>query len=186
MEEHAIGLFLHVVGGIGMCIALGIEWAGLWQLRNAHLPEQARTTMGIFKGAARLGLISMLVTLLVAFYMIWIEWGFVAWITVSLVSIFLVVVLFVAVTKPRIAAMGHMLATEKGALSDLFHRQAVQPLLWISIQSRATLLLGITFLMVGKPEPAISLLTLGVSIVLGLILAIPFFSRERVQEKMAG
>ncbi len=185
MEEHAFGLFTHVVGGIGMCVALGIEWAGLWQLRSAILPEQVRTSMGMFKAALRLGFISMLLTVLVGFYMIWIEWGFIAWITVSLIALFLVIVLNMAVTRPRMMAVGRSLAAGKGTLSNAFHLQANHPLLWISIQSRVAIVVGLTFLMIAKPELTISLATLVISVIVGLASAIPFLRHEQAQEGLA-
>ncbi len=185
MDQSAIGIFIHVVGGIGMCVALGLEWVGLRQLRSAILPEHVRTWMGIFKGVVKFGFISMLVTVLVGFYMIWIEWGFVAWIIVSLVAVFLMIVLSMAVTRPRMAALGKTLAMEKGALSKAFYIQANHPLLWISIQSRVTIVLGVLFLMIAKPEATASWLTLGISVVLGLASAVLFIRRERVQEELA-
>ncbi len=185
MDSSAIGIFIHVVGGIGMCVALGVEWAALWQLGNAFQPEQVRAAMGIFKGANRVGFISMFINVLVGLYMIWIEWGFVAWIIVSLVALFLVIVLNAAVTRPRMVAVGRALAAEKGMLSKTFHSLANNPLLWFSVQSRVVIVLGITFLMIAKPELTVSVITLGVSIVLGLASAIPFLRRERAQEELA-
>ncbi len=185
MDSSAIGIFIHVVGGIGMCVALGIEWVGLWQLRNALQLEQVRTSMSIMKSANKVGFISMVVTLLVGFYMIWIEWGFVGWITVSLVSVFLIIVLNMAVTRPRMMAVGRTLAADKGTLSATFHSLANHPLLWFSIQSRVAIVLGITFLMIAKPDLTISVLTLGIAVALGLASAIPFLRRERVQEGLA-
>lgn len=186
MEEHAIGLFIHIVGGIGMCVALGIEWVSLWQLRSAILPEQVRTSMVTIKSAFKVGFISMLMNVLVGLYMIWIEWGFVAWITISLVAFVLIIVLNVAVTRPRMAAIGHTLVAEKGALAKAYHSQANHPLLWISLQSRVAIVLGITFLMIAKPDLTISLLTLGISIAFGLASAFPFLRRVRAQEELAG
>ncbi len=185
MDSSAIGIFLHVVGGIGMCVALGIEWAGLWQLRNVIQPVQVSTAMGVIKGANKVGFISMLVTVVVGLYMIWIEWGFVSWIVVSLVALFLVIVLNIAVTRPHLMAVGRTLAADKGMLSTTFHSQANHPLLWFSIQTRAAIILGITFLMIAKPEWTISVLTLGIAVVLGLASAIPLLRRARVQEKLA-
>ncbi len=186
MDSSAVGIFLHVVGGIGMCVALGIEWTGLWQLRNVIQPVQVRSALGVIKSANRVGLISMVITVLVGLYMIWIEWGFVAWIVVSLVSVFLVMVLNLAVSRPRMMAVGRTLAAERGTLSTSFYSQANHPLLWFSIQSRAAIILGVTFLMIAKPDLTISLFTMGIAVVLGLASAIPFLRREQVQEKLAG
>ncbi len=185
MDSSSVGIFIHVVGGIGMCVALGIEWTGLWQLRNVVQPMQVRAAMGVVKGANKVGFISMLITVLVGLYMIWIEWGFVSWIIVSLVALLAVIVLNLAVTRPRMVAIGQTFAKDKGVITEAFHSQANHPLLWVSIQSRLAILLGITFLMIAKPEPAISLLTMGIAVVFGLASAIPFIRRERVQEKLA-
>ncbi len=185
MDSSAIGIFLHVVGGIGMCVALGMEWVGLWQLRSVIQPIQVRTAMGVVKGASKVGFISMLVTVIVGLYMIWIEWGFVSWIIVSLVALLAVIVLNLAVTRPRMVAVGQTFAKDKGMITEAFHHQANHPLLWVSIQSRVAIVLGISFLMIAKPDLTISLLTLVLSAVIGLAAAIPFLRRERVQEKLA-
>ncbi len=185
MDSSAIGIFLHVVGGIGMCVALGIEWAGLWQLRNVIQPVQVRAAMGLIKGATKLGFTSMLITVLVGLYMIWIEWGFVAWIVVSLAALLLVIGLNIVVTRPRLLAVGRTFAKDKGVITEAFHNQANHKLLWVSIQNRVAIVLGITFLMIAKPDITISLLTLVVSAIVGLAAAIPFLRRERVQEQMA-
>ncbi len=183
MDSRAVGIFLHVVGGIGMCVALGIEWIGLWQLRNVIQPVQVRAAMGVIKSASKVGFISMLITVVVGLYMIWIEWGFVAWITVSLVALLLVIALNLAVTRPRMVVVGQTFAKDKGMITGEFHNQANHPLLWFSIQSRVAIVLCITFLMIAKPEFTISVLTLGIAVVLGLASAIPFLRRDRVQEQ---
>ncbi len=184
MDSSEIGIFLHVVGGIGLCVALGIEWTGLWQLRNVSQPVQVRTAMGMIKSAMKLGFISMLITVLVGLYMIWIEWGFVAWIVVSLVALFVVIMLNAAITRPRLVSAGQTFAKDKGVITEAFHNQSNHPLLWISIQSRAALVLGITFIMIAKPDLAISLVTIAISAIVGLAAAIPFLRHARLQEQM--
>jgi len=57
------------------------------------------------------------------------------------------------------------------------------PLLWIAIQTRVAIALGIVFLMTVKPDLSRSLLTIGVAIVLGLVSALPIRGRERAQEE---
>jgi hypothetical protein len=42
MNAESVILFLHIVGAIGIFVALGLEWTGLSQLRNAQALEQAR------------------------------------------------------------------------------------------------------------------------------------------------
>jgi len=185
MNDYSIALFLHIVGALGFFVALGLEWTGLRQIRSAMTPEQVRGWMGILKSVRKVGFASMLTTVISGFYMMTAVWGGVAWVTVSLGALVLVIVLSVALTGPRMAAIGQALATEKGAVSKTFHSVANHPLLGISIQTRVAIALGIVFLKTAKPDLSGSLLTIGVAIVLGLASALPMPRRERAQEGSA-
>jgi hypothetical protein len=109
------------------------------------------------------------------------DWGGVAWFYVSLGALVLVIVLSVTLTGPRMTAIGQALSTEKVPLSQTFHSLANHPLLWISIQIRVAIALGIVFLKTTKPDLGGSLITIGVAIVLGLASALPMPRRERAQ-----
>ncbi len=181
MDGHSIGMFLHIAGAMGFSVALGLEWTGLRQIRSAIPPEQVRAWMGIFKSAYRVGFVSMLTTFLTGIYMMLTEWGAVAWIIVSLGALVLVISLSVALTGPQMAVIGRTLATEKRPVSQTFHSLVNRPLLWISIQTRVAITLGILFLMIAKPDWGGSLLTIGIAIVLGLASTLPVLRHGRVQ-----
>ena len=70
-------------------------------------------------------------------------------------------------------------------MSNTFHSLANHPVLWISIQTRVAIALGIVFLKTAKPDLGGSLLTIGVAIILGLASALPMPRRERAQEGSA-
>jgi len=148
-------------------------------------PEQVRGWMGILKSVRKFGFASMLTAVITGIYMMVTEWGSVAWIYVSLGALVLLIVLSVALTGPRMAAIGQALATEKAGLSQSFHSLANHPLLWISIQTRVAIALGIVFLKTAKPDLVGSLLTIGVAIVFGYVSALPMPRRERAQEGSA-
>jgi hypothetical protein len=177
-----IALFLHIVGALGVSVALGLEWTGLWQIRTAVLPEQVRTWMGTLKNIRKVGFISMLTTVITSIYMIVTYWGGKPWIIVTIGSLILVIVLAQMFTAPRMAAIGRALATEKGSVSQTFHSLVSDPTLWISIQTRVAIVLGIVFLKIAKPDLAGSLLATGVAIVLGIASALPMFRHVHVQE----
>jgi len=182
---YSIALFLHIGGALGLFAALGLEWIGLRQIRNAMNLGQVGSWMGILKKVRKVGFDSMLATVITGIYMMLIEWGGVAWIIVAMASLVLVIALSLALTGPRMAAIGRALATVKGPSSQTFHNLANHPLLWISIQTRVALVLGIVFLKAVKPDWGGSLATVGVAIVLGLASALPIFRRERAQEAPA-
>jgi len=185
MNYYSIALFLHVVGAMGFFVALGLEWTSLRQIRKATASEQIRALMRVSNSTRRLGMVSMLIILITGFYMMAIAWGAAAWIIVTLGSLVLVIVLGMTLTGPRMAYIGPAPATEKGPVSPNLHALANRQLLWISIQTRVAIALGIVFLMTVKPGLVGSLLTIGVAIIFGLASALPMPRRARLQEGQA-
>lgn len=183
MNDYSIALFLHIVGTLGFFLALGLEWTGLSQIRSAITLEQVRSWMGILKNVRKVGFVSMLTTVITGIYLMLMVWGGAAWIIVTLGSLVLLITLAQVVTAPRMAAIGQALASEKGVLSNSFRSLANHPLLWISVQSRVAIALGIVFLKIAKPDLGGSLLTIGVAIVLGLASTLYMPQRERVQAR---
>jgi hypothetical protein len=185
MSIYAIALFLHITGALGLSAALALEWTSLRQIRNAVLPEQVRGWMGILKSTNMVAFPSMLTTVFTGIYMMLIGWGWVPWIIVTTGSLVLVILLSVALSKPRMVAIGRALATERGSVSQNFHHLVNHPFLWISIQARVAIVLGIVFLKIAKPDLGGSLLTIGVALVLGIASALPAARRERTRERLA-
>ncbi|HEX9117904.1 MAG TPA: hypothetical protein VGA61_17685 [Anaerolineae bacterium] len=185
MNGYSVALFLHIIGALGIFVVLGLEWTGLSQIRSALTLEPVRGWMGILRGLRRFGFAAMLMTVITGIYMMLAVWGGAAWAIVTLGSLVLVIALSVALSGPRMAAIGRALATEKGPVSMTFQRLANHPLLWISIQVRVTIALGIIFLKIVKPDLAGSLLAIGVAILLGLAPALLMPRRERAQEGAA-
>jgi len=185
MDAYSIVLFVHIVGVLGLFVALGLERTGLRQIRSAAVPEQVRAWMGIFKSTRGMGFAAMGTTVITGIYMLLADTGLVPWLYVSIGALVLVILLSVVLTGPRMVAIGQAMVMGKGTLSSNFHILANHPLLWISIQTRIAIALGIVFLKITKPSLGGSLLTIGVAIVLGIVSALPVSSRERVQEGSA-
>jgi len=185
MNIYSIALFLHIVGALGFFVALGLEWTGLSQIRSVMTLELVRAWMGVLKNVRKVGFASMLTTVITGFYMMARYWGGVSWIYVTLGSLVLVIALGQAVTAPRMAAIGQALVAGKGQLSQNFHSLANHPLLWISIQTRVAIALGIVLLKIVKPDLGGSLLTIGVAIILGFASALPLPRGARAREGSA-
>ena len=100
-------------------------------------------------------------------------------------SLVLVIVLSIALSKPRMMAIGQALATEKGSVPQTLHNLVNHPLLRISIQTRMAIILGIIFLKIAKPDLGGSLLTIGVGVILGVASTLPAARREHAQEGSA-
>ncbi len=180
MDPSAVGLFLHIVGGLGLFVSLSLEWTGLAQIRKATLPEQVSSWLSILKNSHKVSVVSMTTLVLTGVWSMVEEWGIVAWIVVALAALVLMIALSVVLTNPRVKFIGQALASEKKPVSQTFRNLAGQPLLWISIQTRAAIALGIVLIMTAKPELILSLLIIGVAIILGLASAIPVLRSMRV------
>ncbi len=157
MSIYSIVLFLHIVGVLGLSVALGLEWTCNRQIRKIVLPEQIRVWTGILKGTNKVGFPSMLVTLITGIYMTAAVWGRTPWLIVTMAALVLMIIL-VRVTGPRLKALSSPAMVNN-------------PLLWISIQIRMAIVPGIIFLKIAKPDLSGSLLTMGLAIVLGLASA---------------
>jgi hypothetical protein len=185
MNAYSIALFVHIVGAVGIFVALSLEWTGLWQIRSATTPQQVGGWMRILKSVRKFGFASMLTTVVTGIYMMVTVWGGEAWIIVTVGSLVLMIALAQVLTAPRMAAIGRALAAEKVPLSQTFHSLANHPLLWISLQTRVAIALGLIFLKIAKPDWGGSLITIGIAIVLGIVSALPMPRRERAQEGSA-
>jgi len=179
MNSFSITLFLHIVGALGVSVALGLEWIGLSKIRMATVPEEIRAILGIVKSTNRFGFISMFATVITGIYMALIALGWIPWLLVVIGALVLVIVQTRVLTAPRMTAIGRALATEKGTVSQTFHDLVSDPLLWISIQTRVAIVLGIVFLKIAKPNLVGSLLTIAVAVILGIAFALPVTRRER-------
>jgi hypothetical protein len=182
MNYYSIALLLHILGALGFFMALGLEWTGLRQIRRILTSEQLQEWMRISNNARRLGIISMLTILASGIYMMATVWGGVAWLIVALGALVLVILLSI-VTGRRIAPIRRAMTKEIGPASPTLHSLANHPLLWISIQTRLAIALGIVVLMTVKPDLGGSLLVIAITSVIGLVVSLPM--PRRAQESPA-
>lgn len=162
-------LFLHILGAMGMFAVVGLEWTGLPPLRRAATGEGVRTWLRVLRPAGRLGPASMVTLLLTGFYMTAALRTRMAWVMVSMAALVVLGILGGGLTGRRIKAIRRQLAaSEPGALSPDLQRLVRHPALWISLQLRTGLLLGVVFLMTTKPAMVASLLTLAVTTAVAL------------------
>lgn len=185
---YSIALFLHIVGALGLFVGLGLEWVSLSYLRRGATVEQAREWLSTVNAQRWLYPTSWLAILIPGFYMMAAAWGGVAWITIALAAVVLLVVLWLALTGRRMATIGQSVAVENGPISSTLRQRLSDPLLWASLRIRTAIALGIVFLMTVKPDLLGALLTIGLAGVLGLAFSLPAWGRDRekVQAKQAG
>ena len=185
---YSVALFLHIVGALGLFVALGLEWTSLLYLRRAATADQAREWLKLFTSLRRLYPISWLAILIPGFYMAATAWRVTAWVPTALGAVVLLAVLGATLTGRRMGTIGQSVAAESGPISSTLRQRLDDPLLWASLRLRTAIALGIVFLMTVKPDLLGSLLTIGVAGVFGFAFSLPVLGRgrEKEQAKQAG
>jgi hypothetical protein len=166
----AVVLFLHVSGAIGYFNGIGSRIFVLFALRRAKLVEQVRAVADL---DARLGpftRISVLLLLVVGLSLAFVDalWQS-GWIEVALISLMLLVPLAAVLLEPRRRVI-EQLAREapEGLHPSSLEVRISDPILPVTLLTVATLLLGLVFLMITKPDLLNSLIVMGVALLLGL------------------
>ncbi len=178
MSIYTVVLFLHVSGAIGYFIGIGAWLFGLAGLRRAQRVEQVRSLTNLIGMTGPLFGISILFILAAGLYMAITAWSLqTGWIAVALISLVLMAPFGTAIIESRRRALSR-LANEApdGPLPEALNQRIHDPVLGTAVQTLATLLFGIVFLMTTKPSLPGSLIVMAVALALGLASSL-FFSR---------
>lgn len=180
MSPISIALFLHVIGAMGYSVATFISPFGLLALRRAQRVEQVRPVLNLLEITGPISGISLLIILVTGIYMTSTTWGWrTAWIDVTLGSLLLLLL-------PVGAVMGvrrHALAAQAdklpdGPLPETFRCGIRDPLLGASTVMLVGLLLGVVFLMTVKPALVGSLIVMGISVGVSLVVILALSRRQ--------
>lgn len=174
MNIYPILVFLHVLGGVGMFVALGIEAVSLPRFRRAGTPDETRAWMGPLAIPARLGPASMLTALASGIWMMAGWWGPQRWIEGAFLLIAGMAIAGGFLTGRSMRRVRRAFPAETGAtLSDEFRslRSAAAPV--VSLRLRIAFGIGILALMTMKPGIAGSFLIVAAAVVGGLAACVP-------------
>src|SRR5882724_1608254 len=186
VSVYSISLFLHIVGALGFCAVLAIEWASLYNLRRATEAGQVREWIKLLGAPRFLGGPAALTILVTGIHMTATRWGPQAWIVVGLAGMVVIAVLGGAVSGRRAGAIARALPAEDGPISTALRQRLHDPALWLSLWLRTALFLGVVFVMTTEPSTAGALAAMVMAVVLGLAAAIPARSSGRRPARMAG
>ena len=175
MSIYSIALFIHIVAAVGLFVTLALEWTGQRQLQRAITLEQARMWLPVVAGSRRIGIPSMIIVILSGFSMARAAWRHLAWTEVTVGTLVAIIALGAIITRPRLAAIARALAAESAGAASLLR----DPMLTLSLQTRAAMTLGIVFLMTVKPDLRVSLLAIAAAAMLGIISAVPLLRMQQ-------
>jgi hypothetical protein len=179
MNGYPILLFLHVLGGVGVYVALGIEVVALARFQRAGTPGDAALWLRVLRGPSWLSPLAMLLALGSGIWMAVLVWGHQAWIFTAFLGIVGMMIAGGAVTGRAMRRLRAALVGEGGPeLSPAFRTAAASRALAASLRVRIALGLGVLALMTAKPSADGSAL-IGIAAILGgLAACVPLASRR--------
>lgn len=174
MDPYTLLIFLHVLGGIGIFVTMGLELVALRRLRLATTPESASVWLALVP--RWLGPLAMLTTFVAGVAMMALRWGPAPWIVLAVIGLVAMAVLAGAVSLRGTRRMAAALAAESSAgLSAAFRSEAQRAALLVSLSVRIAIAIGIVALMTLKPDAPGSLLigatSTGAGLIAGRLLA---------------
>jgi hypothetical protein len=185
MSVYSIAVFLHILGALGIFAAIGLDWAGLSNLRRATQAAQVREWVRLLAAPRALGGPAALLVLVSGIYLSASRWGPQGWILMALAGMVVVGALGGAIGGRRIGAIMRALPAESGPVSITLRGHLDDPALTLSLRVRTALLLGIVFLMSTRPGWGGSLAAMGAALVLGVAAAMPGFGGSRRAAQVA-
>ncbi len=176
---YTLLLFLHVLGGVGVYVALGLEAVALGRFQRAVTPADARIWLQVLSLPGRLGPLSMLLALGSGIWMAVLVWGHQAWMFTAFLGLVGMAIAGGGVTGRAMRRLRGALAAEAAPeLSGAFRSGAATPALAASLRVRIALGLGVLALMTVKPGAEGSALLLMLAVLGGLAACVPLASRR--------
>ena len=173
MDWYDLVLFAHILGVVGLFMALAVELASLLGARRARTVEAVRVWSSAIKPLAIVFPVTSLLILAAGLTMTLGTWGWGhAWIDLSLALLVLLSILAATINgahAKRIAEQAAALG--QGPIPPVLGHELNHPIHWMSVISIIMIALGIVFLMVEKPDWLGSAVTLVIALVVGVILA---------------
>jgi len=152
MSVYAIVLFLHIVGALGLFVALGIEFLTVSRLRSAQTAEQARDWLSALGPIRVIGPVALITVLLPGLYLAATSTGWQGWNVAGLGAMVVLAGLGAASNATRIPGIGRSIGVLRGPLPLEARLRLRDRLVWSSVIIRIGIALGIVFDMTVKPE----------------------------------
>jgi hypothetical protein len=181
MTNYSLALFFHFLGLAMLVVGYGLEWIVSAFLRGATTTDQVRAWLRVYRTSPPVSGFGLLVLILSGAYMAQLSGAMKdGWMSASMLAIVLALGIGFVLILPRVRAIRGALPEGSAALPANATALLRAPGLPTLIRVRATLALGIVFLMTVKPSTFVSsLLALGAAIVLGLLASTATFSKPK-------
>lgn len=172
MTIYSVVLFIHVVSGIGLFVALALEGVILFRIRSARSTAEAQLFIGPFQRLRVIAIPAFFGILVGGLYLASKYGGGTFWIPLGLGATLLIMLVGGIVTGRKISRLRSALSKTGGVTSfDPISTGARDSALIFSYGLRLGLAVGIVFLMTAKPLLPLSLTALAVASIAGVLIA---------------
>ncbi len=181
MRLYAIIVFMHIVGAIALLIGLILINISIWRMPYAASVTQLRRWAGLARKADTLLPVGAALILLSGVYLVVAVWGWGhSWVNVSLAALLLVSPLVPTVIAPRVAEIHRAVADlPEGPVPAAFNTATHVPALWTSVSMMTAVSIGITVVMVVKPNVWWSITAVAIALLVGFTAAAPAWRWHR-------
>ncbi|MGH2389198.1 MAG: hypothetical protein ACRDIE_13420 [Chloroflexota bacterium] len=175
MTLYHLALYAHILGVLGLFMAIGLEWTSMVRMRRVRTVEQLREWASLHPTLEKVFPATAVLILVSGLYMLGDVWGWGnAWINLSLAALALMGGLGPAINSRRLSAIHRGAQTAPaGSVPTTLTRQIEDPTLWMSVKIMVTVALGVVYLMAVKPEALGSWAALAVAALLGWVWGRP-------------
>ena len=171
---YTVALFVHILGAIGLFVAVSLIVVAFVRMRRAATLAQVREWALVANLAGKSMIFIALVILTPALYMVILAWGFATpWVMASLITFVVLAIMGATLNGrniERIVALTQAPSSDR--VPDAVRTRLLAPQLWLPEGIRLMLLIGILYLMAMKPNMLSSLLILIGMLILGIILGV--------------
>ncbi|HSD63993.1 MAG TPA: hypothetical protein VLB50_09345 [Ignavibacteriaceae bacterium] len=179
MNLYAIALFLHIGGAIGLYVGLGMEGLILRHLGYAETNSQALLWGNSMKIMRIVFGVSSLLLLIPGVYLAEVVWGWTPWVITGLVLL-VVLSAYGSVSGKKIAANVFSLSKNNEPIPAETKNNLRDPKHLRFYKMRLPIAAGIIFIMTIKPDLLVSIVSIIVSLIIGIMLSLP--AGEKVKE----
>ncbi|GLV59902.1 hypothetical protein KDH_67260 [Dictyobacter sp. S3.2.2.5] len=173
MELYPYALLLHIIGVLGLFIAMSLELIIVARLRGAQTTTQMREWMAISHVIGTVLPISAILILASGLFMALTTWGWnQAWIDLSLGILVILGILSPVINGPRMKAIQRAMEdAQDGPVPASLRKLTIDPVLQAYTLLPAIMALGAVALMVIKPDwlgsTVVMIIALGVGLIAG-------------------
>jgi hypothetical protein len=178
MSLYFIARAIHILGGLGMFTALGVELAAASALAGARTTDQVRRALAVNRVNGVIGPLALVLLLIPGLYMAT-TWHWLPWLRVAFMTLIAIFVLGGVLTRRRLSALVKMLPSGEQRLSLDVERQIHHPVLRVSLGIRAFLTVGILILMTTKPPLLASIGVIALAAAVGAAVAVLYPASPR-------